>query len=304
MTTVDGYAMSSWEPGYGDFVLDPDLDDPASRGTPAPRRARRRRVGRRLARRARRRARSCGRQLARLAAAGGARWSAPSSSSSCSPTRTRRHGTRIPRLDAGATSTTSTTRCSAPRGRASAAPVSATRWRARGDGRRVVQGRVQLRPARDRVPLRRGAARPRDNHAIYKTGGEGDRRAGRAWRSRSWPSSTSARATRATSTCRLRGTDGAIVLRRATAARRWPQPGLRELRRRASSPPCASSPCSTRRASTPTSATSPGRENAGDEAREDPASVLPRRRTRSRRPCPAGSCARGRSCPRARRTWP
>jgi len=26
MTTVDGYAMSSWERGYGDFVLQPDLD--------------------------------------------------------------------------------------------------------------------------------------------------------------------------------------------------------------------------------------------------------------------------------------
>src|SRR5947208_10516312 len=26
MNTVDGYAMSSWERGYGDFVLVPDLD--------------------------------------------------------------------------------------------------------------------------------------------------------------------------------------------------------------------------------------------------------------------------------------
>src|SRR4051794_4616312 len=26
MSTVDGYAMSSWERGYGDFVLRPDLD--------------------------------------------------------------------------------------------------------------------------------------------------------------------------------------------------------------------------------------------------------------------------------------
>src|SRR5437870_660706 len=26
MTTVDGYAISSWERGYGDFVLQPDLD--------------------------------------------------------------------------------------------------------------------------------------------------------------------------------------------------------------------------------------------------------------------------------------
>src|SRR5688500_5740573 len=26
MTTVEGYAMSSWELGYGDFVMRPDLD--------------------------------------------------------------------------------------------------------------------------------------------------------------------------------------------------------------------------------------------------------------------------------------
>src|SRR5882762_8708125 len=26
MNTVDGYAMSSWEKGYGDFVLKPDFD--------------------------------------------------------------------------------------------------------------------------------------------------------------------------------------------------------------------------------------------------------------------------------------
>src|SRR5512135_3425534 len=26
MNTVDGYAMSSWSTGYGDFVLQPDLD--------------------------------------------------------------------------------------------------------------------------------------------------------------------------------------------------------------------------------------------------------------------------------------
>ena len=35
MNTVDGYAMSSWETGYGDFEMEPDLDDAAaaSRGT-------------------------------------------------------------------------------------------------------------------------------------------------------------------------------------------------------------------------------------------------------------------------------
>ena len=30
METVDGYAMASWERGYGDFEMKPDLDDPAA----------------------------------------------------------------------------------------------------------------------------------------------------------------------------------------------------------------------------------------------------------------------------------
>ena len=61
-----------------------------------------------------------------------------------------------------------------------------------------------------------------------------------ARRSPSWPSSTSARATAATSTCRVRGTDGAPVMagrRRARLlARSWSTGSP------ASSPPCASSP--------------------------------------------------------------
>ena len=37
MNTVDGYAISSWERGYGDMVFDLDLDHPAAacRGCPA-----------------------------------------------------------------------------------------------------------------------------------------------------------------------------------------------------------------------------------------------------------------------------
>ena len=119
MNTVDGYAMSSWERGYGDFVMRPDLDDAAAgaRGsegtalcladvawhgrhaTSSPRRAR-----------------SCAASSTRLAERG---W-----------TRQRRHRARVHRLprhlrggvaaratatSTRPTSTTSTTRCSAPR---------------------------------------------------------------------------------------------------------------------------------------------------------------------------------------------
>ena len=47
MNTVDGYAISSWERGYGDFVMAPDLAHPAPRAVAAGHRAaaRRRRTG-------------------------------------------------------------------------------------------------------------------------------------------------------------------------------------------------------------------------------------------------------------------
>ena len=118
MNTVDGYAMSSWEHGYGDFEMKPDLDDAAPHpvagghgavladlqwhdGTPvvaSPRQILRA-------------------QLDRLAERGWTRARAPPSSSSWSsaPPTTRRT-CRATATSSRPTSTTSTTRCSAPRG--------------------------------------------------------------------------------------------------------------------------------------------------------------------------------------------
>ncbi len=60
MDPIPGYEIASWEQGYGDFEIKPDLDDatpdPLARGDCA--RPLRRAVARRLARPARRRARS------------------------------------------------------------------------------------------------------------------------------------------------------------------------------------------------------------------------------------------------------
>ena len=128
---------------------------------------------------------------------------APSSSSSSSATPTRRRGTRATATSSRPTSTTSTTRCS---GTARVEPLIRRIRNAMagaGHGGRELQGRVQLRPARDQLPLRRRAARPPTSTRSTRTA---PRRSPprRAWRSPSWPSSTSARATRATSTSRSR----------------------------------------------------------------------------------------------------
>ena len=73
MNTVDGYAMSSWERGYGDFVHEARLRHAAvARAVARGHRAvpGRRRSGRTARRSSPRRARSCARQLARLAERG------------------------------------------------------------------------------------------------------------------------------------------------------------------------------------------------------------------------------------------
>ena len=96
MNTVDGYAMSSWERGYGDFVLRPDLTTlrmvPVARGHRAG--AVRRRVGRRRPRRSRRRGRSCAASSTGSPSAGSSPTSAPSWSSCCSPTPSTRRGSK------------------------------------------------------------------------------------------------------------------------------------------------------------------------------------------------------------------
>ena len=128
MNTVDGYAMSSWSSGYGDFVMRPDL----STLRPVPWQpgdgdgARRPRVG--------------GRQPRRRLAAPGAR-AADGAAGRRRDGGLRRHRAGVPRLprhlragvDAPATatsprptSTTSTTRCSAPPGSSRCCAASAT----------------------------------------------------------------------------------------------------------------------------------------------------------------------------------
>ena len=111
MNTVDGYAMTSWEKGYGDmeFVLDYDTIRllphlPDDRDGPVRPGARRPRAGRAVAAHDPEEA-----ARPRRRRSGTSRWPAPSSSSSCSTTPTRAPGTPATATSRRATSTTSTT---------------------------------------------------------------------------------------------------------------------------------------------------------------------------------------------------
>ena len=249
MNTVDGYAISSWDRGYGDmeFVLDPqtirllphqpgaamvqcdlvwldhtpgpavapdDPEDPAGPGRPT---------------------------------AGSSRWPGPSSSSSPSTPATRTPANRTTATWSRSTSTTSTTRSWAAAEPSRCCGRSATPVRRRA-GRRVGQGRVQLRPARDRIPLRRRADH-RGQPRRLQDDGQGDRRPAGPGRSPSWPSTTSARAAPATSTCRCAGPTVPPSSGLTIGAPRSTTP---------SSPGCwprwPTSPCCTHPTSTPTSA--------------------------------------------------
>ena len=90
MNTVDGYAMSSWETGYGDFVLVPDMTTlrrvPWHEATAMVHR--RPDLARRRARWWPRRGRSSRRRPTGWPSAGCRRWPAPSWSSSSTPTPT------------------------------------------------------------------------------------------------------------------------------------------------------------------------------------------------------------------------
>jgi glutamine synthetase len=158
MNTVDGYALTSWASGYGDFVMRPDLSTlrrvPWHEGTalllcdletldgrpvvPAPRQILRD-------------------QSARLAERG---WRAMTGTEleflvfrdTYEDAQRKHYADLCPR-----TSTTSTTRCSARPGSSRCCGASATRWPGAGMVVESGQGRVQPRPAGDRLPLRRGA---------------------------------------------------------------------------------------------------------------------------------------------------
>ena len=200
MNTVDGYAMSSWETGYGDFEMKPDFDTlrlvPWHEGTAMcmadlqwhgdkPVAASPRQILRAAARPARR---------ARLDGLRGH--------------RARVH--RLPRhLRAGVPQALPGPRARQPlqrrlldaRHRAAGAADRAhpARDGARRPAGGELQGRVQLRPARDQLHATRPRCTPPTRTRSTRTA---PRRSPprRAWRSRSWPSTTSARATRATST--------------------------------------------------------------------------------------------------------
>ena len=179
MNTVDGYAMSSWERGYGDFVMKPDFDtlcrttwldgtalcladvewEDGSPVVASPRQVLRA-------------------QLARLAERG---WAAHAGTELefmifddsyeqawDNAYRGLTPGQPLQRrlLDArhGA--------------RGAAAAPHPQRDDGRGDGRRGLQGRVQLRPARDQLPLRRGTAGGRPARDLQERR-QGDGRPGR-----------------------------------------------------------------------------------------------------------------------------
>ena len=205
MDTVEGYEMASWERGYGDFVMRPDLATlrlvPWQAATAlclADLAWARRRGRRRLAAADPRAASSRG-----WRSAAGAPTRAPSSSSSCSATATRRRGTRATASSSRPTSTTSTTRCSAP---SRIEPlIRRIRNEMAGAGLAVENSKGECNLGQHEINFhyaRRAADRRRALDLQER--GQGDRRPGGDVDHASWRSSTSARATRATSTSRSR----------------------------------------------------------------------------------------------------
>ena len=132
MNTVDGYAMSSWERGYGDMFFDLDLDDAAAHpGAPGvghdperPHLARRQRRGRRS-----RRASVLKRQVDAAAEADGYAALAGTELEFIvfEDSYEQRLGPPLPRADRRPTATTSTTRSSAAARSSRCCARSATR---------------------------------------------------------------------------------------------------------------------------------------------------------------------------------
>ena len=225
MNTVDGYAMSSWERGYGDFEMVPDFTTlrrvpwhektalclaDLRWGSGAPVVASPRQILRA--------------QLDRLAERGLEAFAGTELEFIVfKDTYEEAHAKGYTRPHAGQPVQRRLLDARHGPGGEADRPHPARDDRGR-HGRRELQGRVQRRPARDQLPLRPGAARPPTSTPSTRTGRRRSPR-WRAWRSRSWPSTTRARARRATSTCRC----GACSTTPASTASS-----------RASSPRCAS----------------------------------------------------------------
>ncbi len=180
MNTVDGYAMSSWETGYGDMVMTPDFSTlrllPWLPGTAlvmadlswARRQARSLPAPRSILQRAARPARRPGPGGLRRHRTGvhGVRRHLP-----------RRVGGRVPRPDPGHRLQRRLRDARLDPDGAAAARHPARHGR-RGHVLRGRQGGVQLRPAGDRVPLRRRAGHLRQPHHLQERR-QGDRRPAR-----------------------------------------------------------------------------------------------------------------------------
>ena len=234
MNTVDGYAMSSWEtrlrrlracsptsPRCGPVPWHPAHGDVHGR----PRLARRRAPW------SPRRARSCAASSTGSPSAAGSRSPPPSWSSSSSATPTRRPGARPTATSSRPTTTTSTTRIL---GTSRVEPLlGRIRREMAAAGLAVENSKGECNFGQHEINFRYEDALPPPTRTRSTRTAPRRSPPRRARRSPSWPSTTSARATRATSTCPCGAEDGTPLfaeqperVRRAS----WP----------ASSPACAS----------------------------------------------------------------
>ena len=184
MNTVDGYAITSWERGYGDMEFVLDLDTLAGAAAPArpPRWSSATSPGSTAGPVvAVARARSCARQLDRRRRARAATALAGTELEFIVFEDTYEAGVG-PRTTSGLTPANQYNVDYSILGTARVEPllrdIRNTMYAA-GHGRRGRQGRVQPRPARDRLPLRRGARHRRQPRRLQDRR-QGDRRAARA----------------------------------------------------------------------------------------------------------------------------
>ena len=163
--------MSSWDTGYGDFEMKPDLETlrpgavAAGHGDGDGRPA----VGRRARRASPRRARSCAASWLAWPSAGSAPTPPPSSSSSSSAKPTSRPGSGASTTSSPPISTTSTTRCS---GTARVEPLMRRiRNEMAGAGMTVENSKGECNLGQHEINFRYAEAlRCADDHAIYKNG--------------------------------------------------------------------------------------------------------------------------------------